>query len=83
MRAVVCWGITEIECRFWHFDCLFRKFNVSPDWLLNFECRLLNFQRSTLYYYLLSIYISQGKRLFRPEKLRPDNEMLSEARKLS
>ena len=32
----------------WDFECLFRKFNLSSDWFMNFECRFANFQRPTL-----------------------------------
>ena len=45
MRAVVCRGITKIECRFGNFECLFKQFNLSSDWFGNFECRFANFQR--------------------------------------
>ena len=45
----VCGGISKTQCRFLNFDFLYRKFNLSPDWFLIFDCRLLTFQRHTLY----------------------------------
>ena len=36
-------GILKEERHFENFECLFRKFNLSHDWFLIFECRSLNF----------------------------------------
>ena len=44
MRAVSAEGLLKLNVGFWDFECLYRKFNRLPDWFLNFECRLLNFQ---------------------------------------
>ena len=46
----VCGGIVKIQCQFWNFDCLLRKFNPSPDWFSIFDCRLLTLHRHTLYF---------------------------------
>ena len=49
MRAVSAEGLLKFDVYFENLKgCLFRKFNLSPDWFLNFDCRSINFQRHTL-----------------------------------